>query len=336
MRVHLVALLAVLVLVTAGCITGGEPLDEAEDPEPQGGDEPANETSDGAEDEPSSDEGSAEEPDEDDDSDADRNASAESTNASEEEQTREPPAWPSPENATIRPGVQVSAGGQCTSNFLFRTPDNATLMLGTAAHCVAEASTMGTDGCGDDVEPMAPGAQVSIEGASEPGRLVYSSWHAMQEANVSSQEPVCQANDFALIAIQPADRGRAHPAVLGFGGPTGLAEASSPGLGDRIEWWGNTSATPSSEATNRHQGTVLSSTDWRFQAYSASPGVPGDSGSGIMLEDGQAAGVLYSVNTVYPGANSATKLAPALAFAADHGVQAELVTWPQPGSDPLD
>src|SRR5687768_14596577 len=52
-----------------------------------------------------------------------------------------PPAiqWASPEAATIRPGVQmVSETAQCTSNFVFRSPDNQSIFLGFAAHCVDE------------------------------------------------------------------------------------------------------------------------------------------------------------------------------------------------------
>jgi hypothetical protein len=151
----------------------------------------------------------------------------------------------------------------------------------------------------------------------------------------TNETATCSGNDLALVAIHPADRPDVHPAVQGFGGPTGLASPSDVGLGDRVEWYGNTALTPSSEATNRHEGSVVTSTEWDFQAYSATPGMPGDSGSGIMLADGQAAGILYAVNTFYPGANSITHLQPALSFAEENAdVDVELVTGPHTGSLP--
>src|SRR5688572_554190 len=79
-------------------------------------------------------------------------------------QTEQKP-WPNLASATIRPGVQVSSSaGQCTSNFLFRSPDNATLYLGTASHCV--------DG-------LKVGDNVQIDGASKPGKVAYSAWIAL-------------------------------------------------------------------------------------------------------------------------------------------------------------
>ncbi|PSG96768.1 hypothetical protein BRD56_08270 [Thermoplasmatales archaeon SW_10_69_26] len=310
-------ILAVVVLLTAGCLGAGpDPVSEnADDSEeaPEG---------DGSSDRGSSDEGSSDDRSSEEDASDDNETSAGSDDSSSGE-TR---SWPDPDEASIRPGVQVTGTGQCTSNFLYRTPDNATLMLGVAAHCVADAPQLGSNGCSDQVDPLEPGAQVDIEGASQPGVLVYSSWFAMQAANVTDTT-ICNENDFALVAIDPADRSKVHPAVRGVGGPTGLA--SDVAIGDEVRWYGSTSASPRTTATSQHRGTVVSSTNWTFEAYSASPGIPGDSGSGVMLGDGGAAGVLVTVESVYPAANGVTKLPPALAFAADHGVSVELVTWDQ-------
>lgn len=318
------AVLAGLLLVMAGCLgTGSEPVsdsseDEAPDdgsdrsPEEEGSPEAGSNTSEGS-DEASGDQASNGTEDSSDDADGE---------ADEDDEAQR--SWPDAANASIRPGVQVTGTGQCTSNFLFRTPNNATLMLGAAAHCFAEAPQTGSSGCREEVDPMKPGAEVEIENASEPGILVYSSWHTMQAANVTD-ETVCRQNDFALVAIAPADRPEVHPAVKEIGGPTGLAGEIA--VGDDVEWYGQTSATPNSQATNRHTGKVVSSANWSFQAYSALPGVPGDSGSGVMAADGAAAGVLVTVESVYPAANGVTKLAPALGFAQDRGFAVELVTW---------
>lgn len=312
-----------LLLATAGCL-GAEPEPASRDDAPDG-ETPTGEEQDR---EPSN---RSEEGDERSDEPTDNETGDGDGSEGSGSQDTGPSSWPDLHNASIRPGVQITASGQCTSNFLFRTPDNATLMLGVAAHCVADAPQLGSDGCRDDVDPMQPGTEVEIEGASQPGVLVYSSWWTMQAANVTDAT-VCNENDFALVAIHPDDRGSVHPAVQDFGGPTGLADGVA--VSDEVQWYGSTSATPDSRSTNQHRGTVVASSDWSFEAYSAAPGVPGDSGSGVMLADGSAAGVLVTVETVYPAANGVTKLGPALAFAEDHGANVELVTWPT-SSGPL-
>src|SRR5688500_20394936 len=54
------------------------------------------------------------------------------------------PGWPPLVDAPIRPGVRITpwgpAGeilglGGCTANFIFASPDNRTLYIGTAGHC---------------------------------------------------------------------------------------------------------------------------------------------------------------------------------------------------------
>lgn len=332
-------LVAALLTLTVGCLGGEAGLDTpdigGDDPEPSDADgdgSDANRTDESDEEDAEDGDGDASEEDGDEEEAGDAQEDEEDEDAGSSAGSH--PPWPDAEEASIRPGAQISAGGQCTSNFLFRTPDNATLMLGVAAHCVADAPSVGANGCADEVDPMAPGAGVDIEGASQPGELVYSSWYTMHQANVT-EDAICRNNDFALVAIDPADRTDVHPAVRSFGGPTELAAGDAVAVGDSVQWYGNTGATPSGEATSRHEGTVVSSSPWRFQAYSSAPGLPGDSGSGVMLEDGSAAGLLVTLNTFYPGANSMTKLDPALSFAEDHGVDVELVTWRLLDSGPV-
>lgn len=330
---HRTALVLTALLLAAGCLgPAGEPVDDAStNASPQDSPEDENATSD---DENRSQPSNATQEDDEDersskqDEESGEGSSSEGkdeANASDEPEDPYPP-WPSPQEADIRPGVQINAEGQCTSNFLFRTPDNASLLLGVAAHCVANMPE-GVSGCSDDVDPLAPGAEVEIGGASKPGTLYYSSLYTMQQENVTD-EAACWNNDFALVEIHPADRTSVNPAVQSIGGPTGLAASGDVSVGDTVLWYGATGLTPESEPTSRHEGRVVSSTDWRMQAYSAAPGLPGDSGSGMMLEGGSAAGVLTTLQLVYPGANGAMKLDPALSFAEEYGVEVELVTWP--------
>lgn len=262
------------------------------------------------------------------DEDADQADPGRDGNRTNQTPERSHPPWPDISEASVRPGVQIrSSAGQCTTNFLFRTPDNATLMLGVAAHCFAEEPDAGS-GCDPATKPMAPGAEATITGASNPGTLVYSSWWTMQEANATGNE-LCNVNDFALVALHPGDRSGVHPAALGFGGPASLAQGS-PGSGEKVIWWGNSGTRPDGEATQRNEGYIVHSSPRSAVMYSASPGVPGDSGSGIQTADGQAVGVLSTVRLApEPGSNGIVLLEPALAYAAEHGVHVELVTWQQ-------
>jgi hypothetical protein len=66
--------------------------------------------------------------------------------------------------------------------------------------------------------------------------------------------------------------------------------------------------------------------------YMASPGAPGDSGSGILTGSGKAVGVLSTLNLApLPVSNGMTRLAAALEYAADHGFDVEL----EPGTEPF-
>lgn len=239
------------------------------------------------------------------------------------------PSWPPVGEASVRPGVQlVSDGRQCTSNFLFRTPDNRTLMLGVAAHCLAEGPSNDLNGCNPENEPVPLGSEVRISGATAPGTVVYSAWHTMQTVEESS-DAACRGNDFALVAISPTDRANVHPAVRHFGGPTG--QAGSPSVGDKVIWYGNTGLHGGVEQANDHEGYVVDSGGWSANVYTVSPGVPGDSGSGIMTGDGQGLGILSYVEiSPRAGSNGITLLQPALAYAEEHaGLTVELVTWEQ-------
>ncbi|MDX1611605.1 MAG: hypothetical protein R3185_04495 [Candidatus Thermoplasmatota archaeon] len=300
----------VLPLVLAGCIDQGtSALNESD--EPLGPSDQAGNVSSTNETEPEANESrepaqepSASEPDE------NETEAPPEREPPEEAPPSEDPGWPSLNEASIRPGVQVIAGGsQCTSNFLFRTPSNSTLLLGLAAHCVSDIDI---------------GDPVRIPAANANGTLVYSGW------KVDGQENEESGLDFSLVAIHADHRGKVHPAVRHFGGPTGLASPEQVDTFTKVLWYGNSGAHGFVEETNRHEGYVL----WKdgkatFDAYSAAPGVPGDSGSGVMDGDGRAAGVLVTVNiSPDPGANGMVFLHTALEQAKDRGIHVDLVTWP--------
>lgn len=128
------------------------------------------------------------------------------------------PQWAPAGTATIHPGVQtVIGGGQCTANFVFSdAADN--VYLGQAAHCSATGDAAETDGCLAGSLPL--GTPVEIQGASQPGTMVYNSWIAMQAAGETDAD-TCQFNDFALVRVHPSDVGRVNPSIPHWGARRG-------------------------------------------------------------------------------------------------------------------
>lgn len=213
-------------------------------------------------------------------------------------------SWPTIENATIRPGVQVfSPAGQCTSNFVYTSPDNASLYLGLAAHCVS--------GEGERVRIR------QSNGRDAFGAVAYQSW-----ARGAS-------HDFALIRIDDAHRGLVHPAMLHFGGPTGVGASQTVIAGEKVLSHGASGLRPfATGATSWKEGYVLGRGDPVTRIYTATPGIPGDSGSAVILGSGEALGTLITLYFVPPGQNGVTNLDTSLAYAAAHGVDVRLATWP--------
>jgi len=235
--------------------------------------------------------------------------------------------WGPASAATIRPGVQTfTNNAQCTANFIF---SNATqLFIGQAAHCSAGDDATKTNGC--EAKTGSIGGPVEIDGASKPGILVYSSWIAMQEIDESDTN-ACRYNDFALIAIDPADFAKVHPSVQSFGGPTGTADASKILIGDKVFSYGNSGLRFGISATSPHEGYVIAKQGdgWSTVVYTHIPGVPGDSGSGVLTEDGEALGILVTVQVApVAGSNGVTSLDHALPYANSvGGLDLRLEVW---------
>ncbi len=60
---------------------------------------------------------------------------------------------------------------------------------------------------------------------------------------------------------------------------------------------------------------------WNHTVYTATPGIPGDSGSGFLDDSGKAFGVLSTVSAApLPLSNNAGDLAREIAYAQGHGV----------------
>jgi hypothetical protein len=208
-------------------------------------------------------------------------------------------AWAPAAQATVHPGVMTfTDGGQCTSNFVFT--QGSDVYLGQAAHCSSTGGQTSTDGCDTGSLPL--GTPVEVTGASRPGTMVYNSWLTMQ-AGGETDANACAYNDLALVRIDPADVGKVNPSVPGFGGPTGVGAAGA--LGSTVYTYGNSSLRGGVTKLSPKQGVVVQNTGggWSHTIYTATPGIPGDSGSGFLNGSGQAIGVLSTLQ-VLPVAGS--------------------------------
>jgi hypothetical protein len=240
-------------------------------------------------------------------------------------------AWAPADEATIHPGVQTqSPSGQCTSNFIFT--NGSDVLIGHAAHCTGSSAATSTNGCEQDPEPLPLGTQIEIEGASRPGTLVYSSWNAMLAAG-ETDEDACAFNDFALIRIDPADVAKVNPSVPAWGGPQGTGTSSS---GEQVYTYGNSSLRGGITTLSPKTGTTLSAdpSGWSYDVYTATPGIPGDSGSAVLNDGGNGLGILVTVQIApFAGSNGVTDLAKAIAYARTHGLSGLTLV---DGTEPFD
>jgi len=240
------------------------------------------------------------------------------------QQTERRAAWAPADSATITPGVQMfTQGAQCTGNFVFRDGAGRTY-VGYAAHCAGRGAATDTNGCNTRSVPLgtavrfARGATVATEGETVGrGALAYSSWRTMR-ARGESRNAVCAANDFALVRVGASDVRKVNPSVPFWGGPTGLS-GSAP-TGSQVYSYGSSSLRPT-EVLSPKTGSSLGRTygGWGFDVYTATPGIPGDSGSGFLDDRGRAVGTLSTV-AIAPlaGSNGLGALARELDYAQAH------------------
>ena len=224
-------------------------------------------------------------------------------------------AWAPAAKATVHPGVQTyTAGAQCTANFIFS--DAAGTYIGQAAHCAGTGAATETDGCDARSRPL--GTSVEIDGATRPGKLVYSSWRTMQ-AKRETNPNACAYNDFALVRIAPADVAKVNPSVPGYGGPVGVGGPSA--RGDSVFSYGNSSLRLGVTFLSPKEGVVVETegNGWSRTVYTVIPGIPGDSGSGFLNDTGGAIGTLSTVAILpAPASNGVGDLARELNYMRAH------------------
>ena len=226
------------------------------------------------------------------------------------------PVWADASTAPIHPGAMTfTAGAQCTSNFVFY--DAVDVYIGQAAHCSGTGAATETDGCLAESLPI--GTPVEVDGASRPGTMVYNSWLTMQKVNETDPD-ACAFNDFALIRLDPADRGSVNPSIPVWGGPVGVGDETD--TLETVYSYGNSSLrlglTQLSPKTGLSLGTM--GNGWSHPIYTVTPGIPGDSGSAVLDSDGKAVGVLSTLAVApLPASNNATDIGKAIAYMESHG-----------------
>jgi hypothetical protein len=241
------------------------------------------------------------------------------------------PAWAPAATASVHPGAQTfTDGAQCTANFVFYDASN-TVYIGQAAHCSGTGGATETNGCDSGSLPV--GTPVEVDGASQPGVMVYNSWLAMQAAGETNPD-ACAYNDFALIRLNAADFGKVNPSVPFWGGPNDI-DTNGTGQGENVYSYGNSGLRGGVSQLSPKQGVSLgdNGNGWSHDVYTATPGIPGDSGSAFLNSAGAALGVLSTVQIApLAGSNGVGDVNLELNYMRSHssfgGVQLALGTEP--------
>jgi hypothetical protein len=242
-------------------------------------------------------------------------------------------AWAPAASAPIHPGVQLfTNGAQCTANFIFT--DGTNTYIGQAAHCSGTGQATDTNGCSSGSLPI--GTPVDITGADKPGTLVYNSWITMQQQGETDAN-TCQYNDLALVQIDPADVGKVNPSIPYWGGPVGVGGATKQG--DRVESYGNSELRGGVEQLSPKTGVSFGddSGGWQRTVLTATPGIPGDSGSAFLNGTGNAIGVLSTLALApLAGSNGVGDLSHELGYLYAHTAfdAVRLVDGTEPFSPP--
>jgi hypothetical protein len=240
------------------------------------------------------------------------------------------PTWAPAATAPIHPGVQtVTAGAQCTANFVFFDASN-TVYIGQAAHCSGTGGATETNGCDSGSLPI--GTPVQVGGASQPGTMVYNSWLAMQAAGETNPD-TCAFNDLALIRLNPADFGKVNPSIPFWGGPSGI-DTNGTAAGENVYSYGNSSLRGGVTQLSPKQGVSLGDdgNGWSHNVYTATPGIPGDSGSAFLNSAGAALGVLSTVQIApLAGSNGVGDVSREINYMSSHSsLGAQLANGTQP------
>ena len=173
----------------------------------------------------------------------------------------------------VRPGGEVlTEQGLCTLNFLFVTPAGERF-IGTAGHCILGDGPV-ADNAGEKTWPAGTGPAAKNSTGTRIGEFAYA----------VLQDP----KDFALIRIDPGVE--SSPEMCNYGGPTGINNDVSDGV-KVLQYFGNGVGIGSALPARSAVAMGFPNAD---HVYAAGIALPGDSGSGVITDDGRAVGVLVT------------------------------------------
>ncbi len=205
----------------------------------------------------------------------------------------------------VRPGAIVESDvGQCTLNFVYAGGDGATY-VGTAGHCILGESPLGGD-VGESSWDAGTGPEARDAAGARIGEFAYAI--------------LVDPKDFAVIRLDPGVA--VDPQLCHFGGPTGINNDQTSGA-VVLQHYGNGVAIGS--VLPARTGVAIGMPD-PDHVFAEAVALPGDSGSGVISDDGRAVGVLVTVGVhsggigtggVDAGVVGITRLAPQLARAAE-------------------
>ena len=235
--------------------------------------------------------------------------------------------WAPEAKATIKPGVQmVTAGAQCTANFVFKDAAGH-VYVGYAAHCAGTGSSSDTNGCttkslplGTKVEFVTGGNLLSGGQTVGTGKLAYSSWRTMQRRGTKDPGR-CAYNDLALVRVDPASVSHVNPTVPVWGGPSAISTTTLT-AGAPIYTVGNSGLRSGTAAAKTGHVTGVVAGGLAYDETTGNPGIPGDSGSGFMDQHGHPVGVLSTLSVglgLQPVSNTMGNIVRELGYAKLYG-----------------
>lgn len=225
-----------------------------------------------------------------------------------------------PLDAKVQPGGEIHIGNAlCTLNFLFKGSDG-NRYIGSAGHCAIEGS------------PVQSGEEAAVERSWAPGTGQVVKDVNDQRIGEFAYAVLDSTRDFSLIRLDPGVA--ASPEMAHFGGPTGINDdiTADPVT---MHWYGN--GVGLGMVVPARSGVALGLHD-PDHVYMLAAAGPGDSGSGVISEDGRAVGVLVAGGVEFGGVSDTgvdagdiaiTRLSPQLKRATEAiRVSFELVTAP--------
>jgi len=177
----------------------------------------------------------------------------------------------------VRPGAMYFAdnGNGCSMSFVFHGSDRHEYVA-SAGHCIWADSNLGSPA--DKEAKWKPGAGMPVSDPSGQriGRFAYGIW--------------TDERDFSLIRL---DSGvQASAAMCYFGGPVSMYTAHSSGI-VFLKHFGN--GLIYGDTIPARTALARNTLDAHY-VYAYAAALPGDSGSAVMTEDGQAIGTLVDLD----------------------------------------